>query len=313
MSAPPQIARTGTRTYQNLNEVAKEAVELLRKVLPRRIEVAVHLDPAPLPIYVDAQEFQQVLIHLALNAADAMPAGGGLTLRTSTLREFPPASANFVGALPPPPAVWLAIEDTGGGIEPRLLPFVFDPFFTTKPMNRGSGLGLYNARLFAENHHGAISVEPREGGGTAFRVWLPLADFTEADRELERSSRRRRSLLLAGPSGGQRESTASFLRQHQYHVVVAGPDAEELLQSIDYQFDGVLLLVEPRTTQASTFLRVLRQQRPALKLIVKTVGCDPDEVEPAVLAAADLVISADVPEDRILERLAATFDRRLAS
>src|SRR6476660_9793069 len=77
---------------------------------------------------------------------------------------------------------------------PIYLGSLFDPFFTTKPMNRGSGLGLYNARLFAEKHSGAISVESQEGVGATLRVWLPLADFTEAQLAMESSSRRRRSL-----------------------------------------------------------------------------------------------------------------------
>src|SRR6185436_208986 len=130
---------------------------------------------------------------------------------------------------------------TGTGIKPQLMPLLFDPFFTTKPMNRGSGLGLYNARLFIEKHQGAITLESQEGSGTTFHVWLPQADFTEADRALQLSRERRRSILLVGPPGKRVEETAEFLRRHHYHVVLGGAEAVDLLRSADYDFDGLLL------------------------------------------------------------------------
>jgi hypothetical protein len=204
--------------------------------------------------------------------------------------------------------VCLAVADTGQGIKARLLPLIFDPFFTTKPMNRGSGLGLYNARLFAEKHQGAISVESEEGRGATFRLWLPLADFTEADRALEQSGRRRRSLLLAGHPGQLLDHSTEFLRQHHYHVVAGGTDAEDLLRSSDYQFDGVMLLAEPRDAQPGRLARFVRQQKLPVKVIVNTAGCNPDELDPQLFARTDLVISADMAEDAILDKLAALFD-----
>jgi signal transduction histidine kinase len=81
------------------------------------------------------------------------------------------------------PATCLSIRDNGRGIKPRHLPSLFDPFFTTKQSNKGSGLGLYNARLFVEKCRGAISVDSAEGAGSTFHLWLPQADFTEAEAE----------------------------------------------------------------------------------------------------------------------------------
>ena len=300
--------KTGSRSYRDLNDLVKDGAELLRQVVPRRIEVASELAPAPLPLYVDAVEFQQVLLNLALNAADAMPERGQLTLRTAR-HETLPQLGHHIGIQPRLPVACLAVADTGHGIKERFLPFVFDPFFTTKPMNRGSGLGLYNARLFAEKHSGTISVESQDGAGTTLRAWLPLADFTEAERAMELSSRRRRSLLLAGQPGHPLDSTAEFLRQHNYHVVLsASAEAEDLLRSGDYQFDGVMLLAEPRDAQPVALARFIRQQKCPWKVIVKLVGCNPDEIDPQLYAKADLVISADTAEDAIADKLAATFD-----
>jgi signal transduction histidine kinase len=301
------LGKPGTRGYQDLNELVKDGAALLRTVVPKRLAVATEPAETPLPLYVDAVEFQQVLINLALNAADAMPEQGRLTLRVSRHDTLPPLE-HSVGAPPRLPAVCLEVADTGHGIKARLLPLIFDPFFTTKPMNRGSGLGLYNARRFAEKHQGAISVESHEGRGTTFRVWLPLADFTEAEQALELSGRRRRSLLLAGHPGQLLERSTEFLRQHDYHVVAGGADAEDLLRSSDYQFDGLMLLAEPQDAQPERLARFVRQQKLPVKVIVKTAGCNPDEMDPQLFARTDLVISADMPEDAILDKLAALFD-----
>ncbi len=299
--------KTGTRTYQNLNDVVKESVELLRAVVPRRVELAMELGTETLALYVDVVELQQVLINLALNASEAMPERGRLTIRTAR-HETLPALTHPVGVLPRLPATSVAVIDTGSGIKPRLLPFLFDPFFTTKPMNRGSGLGLYHARLFAEKHQGAISVDSQENVGTTFHVWLPMADFTEADQALEQAIRRRRTLLVAGAPGKMRDSTVELLRLNNYQVVPGAQDAEDLLRSSDYQFDGVLLLAERTDPQPASLACLVRQQKLPVKIIVKTVGCQPEELAAPLFSRADLLISADMPEDVILDKLAATFD-----
>ncbi len=299
--------KVGNPGYQNLNEIVADSVDLLRKVIPKRIELISSPATEPLPLYVDAVETQQVLINLALNAADAMPERGELRIGTSLHPTLPPWEYH-VGTIPRVPAACLSVGDTGTGIKPRHLGYIFDPFFTTKPMNKGSGLGLYNARLFAQKNAGAISVESREGAGTTFRVWLPVADFTEADQDMERFNRRRRSLLLAGRPDKLMASTADFLRQHNFHVATGGFDAEELLRSSDYRFDGLLILAEPREPQLLRLAAFVRQQRLPIKVIIKTVGCNDDELDSQFLIKADLVISADTPQDTILDKLLATLD-----
>lgn len=303
--------KVGNPGYQNLNDIVADSVDLLRKVVPKRIDLMSSTAPEPLPIYVDPVELQQVLINLALNAADAMPERGTLRVETS-LHPTLPAWEHHVGVVPRPPAVCLTVADTGTGIKSRHLGFIFDPFFTTKPMNKGSGLGLYNARLFAEKHRGAISVESREGQGTTFRVWLPQADFTEADRDMETFNRRRRSLLLAGRPDQLMDRTAEFLRQSNFHVAVGGLEAEELLRSSDYRFDGLLILAEPQDPLSLRLVAIVRQQKLPMKVIVKTVGCNQDELDTQFLLKADLIISADTPQDAIVEKLLTTLDAATA-
>lgn len=174
--------KTGERSYYNLNEVATELAELIRKVIPRRMQFSTEITAEPLPVYLDSIELRQVALNIVLNAVDAMPEGGRLVLRTAAFRELPPMT-HLQGTAPRVPAACLSIQDTGRGIKPKHLGSIFDPFFTTKSVNKGSGLGLYNARLFAEKHRGAITVDSKEGVGSTFHIWLPQADFTEAEAE----------------------------------------------------------------------------------------------------------------------------------
>ncbi len=211
--------KAGECNYHNLNEVATDLADLVRKIIPRRMQFSLELAKEALPVYLDSVELRQVVINLVLNAIDAMPETGCLVIRTAACADRP-SLAHFHGMPPRTPAVCLSVQDTGCGIKPGHLSSIFDPFFTTKPMNKGSGLGLYNARFFVEKQRGAISVESKEGLGTTFHLWLPQADFTEAEASAGDAgpSAARRSLLLAGPTGDALDGTAQMLRVDGYPV-----------------------------------------------------------------------------------------------
>jgi hypothetical protein len=299
------LGQTGERDYHDLNEVATDLVDLVSKILPRSILVETDLAEASLPVYLDIVEFRQVVINLLLNAADSMPQGGILTLRTSR-HETPPAVKNIKGTVPRLPCVCLTIDDTGCGIKERHLASVFDPFFTTKA--KGSGLGLYNARLAVEKHQGAISVESKEKIGTSFQVWLPQADFSESNQDNADAQRHRvtrRTILLVGQAGEILDKTAEFLRSHNYPIVIAtaGESVPELLQSGDYQFAGVMLLAEPNAPGLNSLLIEVRQQTKEMKVVLKLAGCSQDELDSEVLKGADLLLSADLSEADILGKL----------
>jgi PAS domain S-box-containing protein len=300
--------KIGERQYEDLNKLIPDLVDLVRKILPRTVEVAVQLSQVPLPLYVDAVEFRQVIINLSLNAADAMPRGGKISFET-TLHTEAPAPQCIQGKLPRLPIVRLTVQDTGHGIKQKHLNLIFDPFFTTKAMNKGSGLGLYNALLFVEKHHCAISVETEEGAGTAFHIWLPMSDFTEAEMESKSAQTRRQSLLLVGTTDKLLENTAEFLRLNGYYVVLSSSkdDAAEKLHSLDYQFTGIMALVESHDFSLSSFIHEVRTQRLPVKTILQIVGCNQDEMDTQFLRQADLIISPDMPEDDILEKMHSLF------
>lgn len=286
--------KTGQRGFHNLNDVVAESLELIRKVVPRRIQVECHGAAQSLPIYSDAVELRQVLVNLALNAVDAMPQGGRLRFTTSRHESYP-ALEHVEGKLPRLPSVCVSIEDTGCGIPKELLAAVFDAFFTTKSAEKGSGLGLYNARLFAEKHHGAISIDSREKVGTDVRVWLPEADFTETDGEAL-SPRPRLTILLFSHGGAAADSAAEFLRASGFSVAAftSVEDANEFLQRPDFHVSAVMLLAGERSPAFSEVVRAARRGERRIKVIAQVAGRNEDELEAALLKQCDLVLRADM-------------------
>jgi signal transduction histidine kinase len=302
------LGQTGERNYHDLNDITSDLVELIRKILPRRIQVDVELAEGRLPVHLDVVEFRQVGINLLLNAADAMPKGGVLTVATSRHTELP-AMENMKGVVPSVPCVGMTIEDTGCGIKQRHLSSIFDPFFTTKA--KGSGLGLYNARLAVEKQQGAISVKSVEGIGTTFQIWLPEADLSEPSTERAAQHRpvTHPSLLLLGQGGEMVDKAAELLRSHNYHIVVAeaSENLRDLLQSADYQFAGAVLFAEPNDPGLRSLLDEVRQQDKSIKVALRLAGCNQDDLETQCLNRVDLVLSSDLSEGDFLARINACF------
>lgn len=301
--------KVGQRNYYSANELVNDTLEVVRKTV-RRLQMHADLHMEQLPLYIDPIEFRQVLVNLTLNAADAMPEGGDLYYTTSIHEELPPLD-QYQGALPKTPAVCIAVRDTGCGIAEEHLSQIFDPFFTTKPFNKGSGLGLYNARLFVEKHGGAISVQSLEGAGTTFRIWLPRASFTESDRFQAELVLGRKTLLLVEPSGKNLDAAAQCLRESGFYVATAASErgAIELLHAPDYQFDAVMALLNGHGRISSRLFNEISRMKMPIKKIVQIYGSNEDEHDPVLLERADFVISSDIPPMEIAGKVREALGR----
>lgn len=301
------VGRVGERNYHDLNEILLELSDLVRKVVPRRLQIEVCPAPGQLPVFVDAVEFRQTIINLTLNAAEAMPEKGTLWLRTSRHATWP-APQHIEGVIPRLPCFCITVQDTGCGIKSRHLPRVFDPFFTTKSANKGSGLGLYNARFFAEKHDGALSVASVENQGSTFSLWLPEADFSESERQSVRDSAtptRRLTLLLLGAPGRPHDETAELLRTRGYHVVTATHPDEALtcLRAQDCICTAMVVLIETDDTAVLDLLETVRCRHPMLKVILKPMGREREDLRPDALERSDLVVPASAPDQVFLDQL----------
>lgn len=163
----------------NLSALVREAGRWLRQILPEAIQLVVEVDEEP-PVWIngDATQLQQVILNLALNARDAMPEGGRLSLVVRG--EALPQPAGGAGVS----RVCLMVSDTGTGMSAEVLERIFDPFFTTKPRGTGTGLGLSVVHGIVEDHGGTITVESQPGAGATFRVHLPTCSAPTSETSL---------------------------------------------------------------------------------------------------------------------------------
>lgn len=157
----------------DVNRVVAELLPMLRSRIGETIELTALPEVAPAFVRADRAQLEQVIVNLAVNARDAMPQGGVLTIRTAT------ADLDAHPDLPPGPYVLLAVTDTGHGMAEEIRARVFEPFFTTKGVGEGTGLGLSMAYGIIGQHGGTVTVESQEGRGSTFTVYLPRIDATD--------------------------------------------------------------------------------------------------------------------------------------
>jgi two-component system cell cycle sensor histidine kinase/response regulator CckA len=155
-----------------LNDAVEDLSNLLRRVLGARVRLVLDLDPPRRLVRVDPTQFDQVVMNLAVNARDAMPQGGTLTLRTGQVNLFRPLTRGRE-TIPPGRYAMLEVEDTGTGIPPDYLERIFEPFFSTKRDSGGTGLGLATVWGIVRQMDGFVAVDSTPGEGSVFRVYLP--------------------------------------------------------------------------------------------------------------------------------------------
>jgi signal transduction histidine kinase len=154
----------------DVNALVEGLAELLRRSLGERVSLETRLAPEPWPTRIDANQMENALVNLAVNARDAMPDGGRLTVTTANL---PAAQAAAVDGLPPGDHVVVEVADTGHGMTPEVLEHAFEPFFTTKPVGEGTGLGLSQVYGFVTQSNGRVLIDSAPGRGTVIRLYLP--------------------------------------------------------------------------------------------------------------------------------------------
>ncbi len=158
-----------------VNEAIRDLSDLLRRLLGAKVKLVLDLETPGRSVRVDPSQLDQVLINLAVNARDAMPDGGTLTLRSGRLTLFRPL-ARGEEVIPPGRYVMIEVADTGSGIPKEVLGRIFDPFFTTKRDRGGTGLGLSMVHGIVRQSEGFLAVESEPGKGTLMRLYLPRCD-----------------------------------------------------------------------------------------------------------------------------------------
>ncbi len=213
---------------QALNQVLEQMAEMLTRVLGEDIELEFRRQPWLGSIHVDRGQIEQVILNLALNARDAMPEGGRLTLETCDI-DAADLAAEEAG-LPPGDYVKLSVSDTGVGMDEVTRAHLFEPFFTTKEPGKGSGLGLATALGIVEQSGGAIRIKSALGQGAEFSIYLPRVTTPESARGAPPAKTRGadKTVLLVEDEDSLRPSLAEILSGKGYHVLQARHGGEGL-------------------------------------------------------------------------------------
>ncbi len=260
----------------DLNEVIRSAARFLRRLVRANVTFTVELADEPLPVIADRGQIDQVLMNLAVNAADAMPDGGRLTIRSGRQGEE---------------WVWFAAEDIGGGIPVEIRERIFEPFFTTKSTGKGTGLGLSVVHGIVTQHRGVVEIQDVPGGGTSFRVALPRAGSGEhpevilptVDTSSSPAGHGERVLVVEDEEGA-RQGLAEILQMLGYDVVAVGSGEEAGLLPHDPGFDVLLTDMMLPGCAGSDLARGLLERWPTLKVILMSGYTEDEAVRRGALA-----------------------------
>jgi PAS domain S-box-containing protein len=215
----------------DLNDVVREFEQTLRRTLRDNIAIELRLAPSVLPVDVDPRKIGQVLLNLAVNAQDAMEAGGRLTITTSEV-VLDAVAAGRCDGLPPGPYVCMSVADNGAGMSKSTLERLFEPFFTTKGSGKGTGLGLAIVYGVVKQHGGHVEVRSAPGEGTTFDFYFPRTDRPierVAGQTVEPSQGGNETILVVDDDNAVRRMVCGMLENHGYKVIEAadGPSAIE--------------------------------------------------------------------------------------
>ncbi|WP_051356719.1 hybrid sensor histidine kinase/response regulator [Azorhizobium doebereinerae] len=203
----------------DMNRLVEGMCELLRRTLGPRVEVRMVLDPALWQAEVDAGQLESALLNLAVNARDAMPAGGRLTIETANV-HLDEDYAQAHGEVVPGPYAAVCVSDNGEGMSADARSRAFDPFFTTKASGEGAGLGLSQVYGFVKQTGGHIKIYSEVGAGTSVKLYLPkVGGAREAQEEMPGApGTRRPAVLVVDDEGAVRAHTAGLLEAQGYEV-----------------------------------------------------------------------------------------------
>jgi len=267
----------------DLNEVVANMTKMLGRILGEDIALQMSYWPDPPRIRADASMMEQVLLNLAVNARDAMPEGGQLSIRIS-VEDLPARHGRPQADARPGRFVCLTANDTGCGIPPENLRRIFEPFFTTKEVGKGTGLGLATVYGIVKQHQGWIEVESQLGRGTTFRVYLPeTADATvRAEERLPELMVRggTETILVVEDEQQVRELVCRLLQAHGYKILAAESGVRALEVWRQHKDEIALLLTDvvmPDRVSGRELAEQLWLEQPSLKVIF-TSGYSADVV-----------------------------------
>jgi PAS domain S-box-containing protein len=297
----------------SLNAVVDDVTPLFSRLVGEHVTFVTRREPALALVKADSDQMGQVILNLVVNARDAMPQGGQITIETANV-ESAPDNSKRPGALPPGRYVTLAVSDTGVGIAEKDRAKIFEPFFTTKPSDKGTGLGLSTTHGIVTQSGGHITVVSEPGQGATFTVYLPRVDGTAEPTRTGVASGSPASgtetILLVEDEEMVREITDEALRAVGYTVLAARNAEEAFQQSASHPGPIHLLLTDvvmPGMSGREVAERLLHE-RPELKVLYTSGHTDDAMIRHGVVTRKVAFLSKPYSLSALGARLRAMFE-----
>lgn len=315
--------KTETRlVLTDANQIVVAVSELIKQTFPKEINVKLELDRELLPVQADSNQLHQALLNICVNARDAMPVGGELTLTTKmigfdAIKSRHPDASNQ-------PHVCLMITDTGRGMDESVRSRIFEPFFTTKGIGEGTGLGLAMVYGIVKNHRGAIEVDSEPGQGSTFRWYLPALQETaepvvgQADKaktDIHSLANPKATVLVVEDEAPMLHLLNRILSRAGYRVLGAldGAAAIELYGEHKAEIDVVVMdLGLPKVTGWEV-IRIMKEQNGDLKVIITTGYLEPELKSGPLGSEVKAYIHKPYTTDEILKKLESILQPQEAS
>jgi two-component system cell cycle sensor histidine kinase/response regulator CckA len=258
-----------------LGEVIGELAQMLRRLVGEGITLNVERETDLWAVYADEAQLGNAIINLVVNARDAMPSGGTVTLKTVN-EMVSQSSALGTAIMPAGDYVRIEVADTGIGMSKEIQSKIFDPFFTTKPVGQGTGLGLATVYGIVKQSGGFITVDSEVGRGTCFKIYLPRRKVeagetapAEAAPQVARDVTGQDTILLVEDEEAVRSFAARALRMRGYNVLEAGggEEALEIVKAGETKIDLVITDVVMPNMDGPTMVRHIKVLKPDLAVI----------------------------------------------
>jgi len=293
----------GERVMLQPDTVIDDVRNITDETFPEEIEVDVQVDDDLEPVMGDATQVQQVLMNLCVNARDAMPEGGTLSIRAeNTTLDEKDARKNIDAE--PGEYVCLSVSDTGVGMSDEVIDKIFEPFYTTKPEGEGTGLGLSTAYSIIKGHEGFIDVSSTKGAGTTFRVFLPVPDEDETPEDDRPTTVMQNGegtrVFIVDDEPNILSATRDALEQSGFHVDTAqdGQDALDQLKACQFDVDVLITDIVMPNVDGVSLIKEVHAKRPDMPIIAAS-GLADSRTDEALDAGADAFLAKPFTDEKL--------------
>jgi len=304
--------RDGEQSVVQLTHLIKEMDKFLRETLPKSIRVVTHLETQLPPVKADATQVHQALLNLCVNARDAMPEGGQISIRAGRVTLEQALAMRGLEAAPGDHVV-ITVSDTGTGIPEEIVERIFEPFFTTKAAGKGTGLGLATVVKVMKSHRGVVEVKSQPGQGTAFQLYFPAVPVTvalQAEGLLSEDQLGQGELVLVvDDEAAVCDLVKGTLEAHGYEALTVQDPTEVVWTFLQHEHKVALLLTDLMMPAmgGQAVLQSLRRFRPNLRCVAMSGVLDKADLKAELQSQGVALLAKPFTAGHLLEAVHAAL------